>query len=96
MRLPAKGVARDELFEEMRTRKAADADWHGARTFSLIYPTNDDVDDVLREANNLYLFDTQNPDAEPKLRRAGADKVVNPHAIGGRHMASLVLHGEDS
>ncbi len=28
---------------------------------------------------------------EPKLRRAGADRVVNPHQIGGAHMASVVI-----
>ena len=27
------------------------------------------------------------PDAEDKLLRAGADRVISPHAIGGRHMA---------
>ena len=26
-------------------------------------------------------------DAEDKLRRAGADEVISPHVIGGRHMA---------
>jgi voltage-gated potassium channel len=29
-------------------------------------------------------------DAEPKLRQAGADRVVNPHRIGGTRMAALV------
>lgn len=29
--------------------------------------------------------------AKPKLRRAGADHIVNPHEIGGSKMASLVL-----
>lgn len=29
--------------------------------------------------------------AGPKLRQAGADRVVNPHEIGGRRMASFVL-----
>ncbi|MFV2039542.1 MAG: TrkA family potassium uptake protein [Acidimicrobiales bacterium] len=28
--------------------------------------------------------------AEPKLHQAGADRVVNPHALGGAHMAALV------
>ena len=27
------------------------------------------------------------PEAEEKLRRAGADEVVSPYAIGGREMA---------
>ena len=31
--------------------------------------------------------------AEPKLRQAGVDKVVNPHEIGGSRMAALVLTG---
>lgn len=30
------------------------------------------------------------PTAEPKLRRAGADKVVNPHQIGGARMAAFI------
>ena len=32
--------------------------------------------------------------AGPKLRRAGADRVVNPHRIGGARMASLVSSPE--
>ena len=31
------------------------------------------------------------PEAEAKLRRAGADKVVSPYAIGGRQMAMTAL-----
>ncbi len=30
--------------------------------------------------------------AEPKLRRAGADRVMTPNVIGGRRMATMVLH----
>jgi voltage-gated potassium channel len=30
-----------------------------------------------------------NDDAAPKLRRAGADRVVSPYSIGGRQMAML-------
>ncbi len=31
-------------------------------------------------------------DSEEKLKRAGADRVVNPQAIGGQRMAAFVLH----
>ena len=31
------------------------------------------------------------PESEGKLRRAGADRVISPHAIGGRRMAMLAL-----
>lgn len=32
------------------------------------------------------------PGAEGKLRRAGADRVILPHSLGGRRMAMLALH----
>lgn len=31
------------------------------------------------------------PDAEPKLQRAGADRVISPYSVGGRRMAMLAL-----
>lgn len=31
------------------------------------------------------------PDSEPKLRKAGADHVILPHAIGGRRMAGMLM-----
>ncbi|MHB8780895.1 MAG: potassium channel family protein [Candidatus Geothermincolia bacterium] len=30
-------------------------------------------------------------ESEPKLRRAGADRVISPHSIGGRRMAAMML-----
>ncbi len=32
-----------------------------------------------------------NEESEPKLRRAGADRVISPHSIGGRRMAAMLL-----
>jgi len=34
---------------------------------------------------------SSSPGAEGKLRRAGADRIISPHAIGGRRMAMLAL-----
>ncbi|OLR91031.1 pyridoxal phosphate-dependent decarboxylase family protein [Actinokineospora bangkokensis] len=68
VRLPADGTPRDELFAELRERKRADADWRGGRTWSLIYPAGEDVDAVLREANELYLHENAlNPFRFPSL-----------------------------
>ncbi|MDH3685922.1 MAG: aspartate aminotransferase family protein [Myxococcales bacterium] len=76
MELPKTGVARDALFAEMRKNKEADADWRGGRTFSLIYPTNDEIDDVLAEANELYLYENAlNPFRFPSLRQMEVDVV---------------------
>jgi glutamate/tyrosine decarboxylase-like PLP-dependent enzyme len=66
--LPPNGTPHAELLARMRERKTADADWRGARTFSLIYPAGPDVDAVLHEANNLYLYENAlNPFRFPSL-----------------------------
>ena len=46
MKLPRQGMTREAVLERMRERKAADADWRGGRTFSLVYPAGEDVDDL--------------------------------------------------
>jgi glutamate/tyrosine decarboxylase-like PLP-dependent enzyme len=66
--LPAQGTPHLDLIARMRQRKQADADWRGARTFSLIYPAGDEVDAVLHDANNLYLYENAlNPFRFPSL-----------------------------
>lgn len=66
--LPENGTPHSELLDRMRERKAADADWRSARTFSLIYPAGAQVDAVLHEANNLYLYENAlNPFRFPSL-----------------------------
>jgi len=76
MALPEKGIPRDELLARMRERKRADADWRGGRTFSLVYPAGEDVDELLREAAELYLFENAlNPFRFPSLRQM-EDEVV--------------------
>jgi sphinganine-1-phosphate aldolase len=88
MKLPKSGIRRDELFDKMRAMKAADADWRGGRTWSLIYPAGEDVDDVLREANNLYLFENAlNPFRFPSLRQMELDVVS---------MTVDLLHGSEA
>lgn len=66
--LPEKGIPREDVFATMRERKAADADWRGGKTWSLIYPAGEAVDEVLREANELYMFENAlNPFRFPSL-----------------------------
>jgi len=76
MELPPRGLPQDEVLARMRELKTADADWRGGRTWSLIYPAGEDVDAVLREAANLYLFENAlNPLRFPSLKRMEADVV---------------------
>ena len=66
--LPKNGTPHDDLLSLMRDNKAGDADWRGGKTWSLIYPAGEDVDGVLSDANNLYLFENAlNPFKFPSL-----------------------------
>jgi sphinganine-1-phosphate aldolase len=75
--LPEHGTPRDELFARMREAKTADADWRGGKTWSLIYPAGEDVDEVLRFANEMYMFENAlNPYRFPSLARMEKDVVA--------------------
>ena len=87
-RLPAEGVAPEELFTAMRERKKEDADWRSARTWSLIYPAGEDVEEVVEQANLLYLHENAlNPMRFPSLRTMEREVVSMTahllHAPGG-------------
>lgn len=84
MELPRTGTPRAELIEQMRKGKEQDADWRGARTFSLVYPAGEDVDALLSEANNLYLYENAlNPLRFPSLRQMEVDVVSMTRTLLG-------------
>ena len=57
MQLPKRGTAHADVISQIEQAKKGDADWQGARTFSLIYPAGEDVDGLLRDANLQYLYE---------------------------------------
>ena len=60
----------------MKQLKSTDADWRGGRTWSLLYPAGEDVDRLLSDANNLYLYENAlNPFRFPSLRQMETDVV---------------------
>jgi sphinganine-1-phosphate aldolase len=69
MALPKTGLSREDVLARMRERKKQDADWHAGRTFSLVYPASEEVDRVLADANELYVYENAlNPLRFPSLR----------------------------
>ncbi len=69
-----------------------------SRASTLVLALDSDADNLYvtltarSERPDLFIVvRTNDPSAEAKLRRAGADRVVNPHEIGGARMAALVL-----
>lgn len=88
MKLPAKSSALGEIVAVMKERKAADANWRGGRTFSLIYPAGEDVDRALREFNELYLYENAlNPFRFPSLLAMEQEVVA---------MTAGLLHGDEN
>jgi voltage-gated potassium channel len=68
------------------------------RARGLVSAVGSDTDNTFitlsaREAHPKLFIEARasNPESESKLRRAGADRVISPHAIGGRRMAMLAL-----
>ena len=85
--LPKAGTSPDQVLARMRELKKGDADWRAGRTWSLVYPAGEDVDDVLREANLLYLYENAlNPFRFPSLRQLEVEVVK---------MTASLLHGDD-
>jgi sphinganine-1-phosphate aldolase len=86
--LPKRGRSRDDVIAAMRERKRGDADWRGGRTWSLVYPAGEEIDEVLREANLLYLYENAlNPFRFPSLRALEVEVV---------ELTCGLLHGEES
>lgn len=68
MELPRHGTPAKEVLARMRSRKEADADWRAGKTWSLVYPASEAVDELLREANELYVYENAlNPFRFPSL-----------------------------
>ena len=94
--MPEHGRRSAAVFQELFERKTGDADWQHGRTFNLVYPTGrSDVDAVLAEANNAYLYENAlNPNRFPSLGSMQRDvldmvaSLVNAPVGGGAGFSS--------
>jgi glutamate/tyrosine decarboxylase-like PLP-dependent enzyme len=85
-RLPEHGSSLDDVMERLRALQVNDADYHNARTWSLIYNAGPDVDAVLQAAGGHTLLENAlNPFVFPSLREMQRDIVA---------VVSDLLHGE--
>lgn len=85
--LPADGWSREEILEHLRRLAAADPDYAGGRTWSLVYYLGAGHTRLLQEAHNLFLSaNALNPMAFKSLTRM-------EHAVV--RMTAGLLHGDD-
>jgi sphinganine-1-phosphate aldolase len=86
-RLPEQGLPLDEVMARLRDLETNDADYHNARTWSLIYNAGPDVDEVLQAAaSHVLLENALNPFVFPSLREMQRDVVS---------IVNGLLHGDE-
>jgi sphinganine-1-phosphate aldolase len=84
--IPDHGTARPDLLEQVRAAAEADVDWHGGRTFSLVYHHSDEHHAFLEQVVGAFLStNALNPLAFQSLRRFEAEVV---------QMAAWLLGGD--
>jgi sphinganine-1-phosphate aldolase len=86
--IPTSGTDRDTLLEEVRAAASGDVDWHGGRTFSLVYHHSDEHHAFLERVVGTFLStNALNPLAFQSLRRFEAEVV---------RMTAWLLGGDDA
>ena len=77
MKLPAKGMTRDELDEQLRLESAKDVDWKGGKIWTLVYYAGDDVASVLGDTFTQYLYTNGlGPTAFKSLKRFESEVIA--------------------
>lgn len=81
---PKRGLPRDEVLAFMRAARDRDVQWQRGRVFGLVYHVNDEIDDLLKEASNLFFSENGlNPTAFPSLRKFETEIVAMTASLLG-------------
>jgi glutamate/tyrosine decarboxylase-like PLP-dependent enzyme len=68
----------------MRAARDHDIQWHRGRVFGLVYHINDEIDELLKEASNLFFSENGlNPTAFPSLRKFETEIVAMTASLLG-------------
>ena len=68
----------------MRAARDHDIHWHRGRVFGLVYHINDEIDELLKEASNLFFSENGlNPTAFPSLRKFETEIVAMTASLLG-------------
>ena len=85
MSLPDRGLAHDDILARLDELRRDDADWHGGRTFGLVYDGGEDVHAIADDVARVFLHENAlNTLAMPSLGQ------IQREVVGS--MAEL-LHG---
>lgn len=98
--LPKKGMAREDVLNTLKSFKSDDLKWHDGQLFGLIYETGTDLEDLIKEANTLFLIENGlNPTAFPSLVKMETEvvsMVTNLSGGGEEAVGNLTTGGTES
>jgi glutamate/tyrosine decarboxylase-like PLP-dependent enzyme len=86
MRIPERGLSRDEIFRRLESFRAGDTPWRDGRTWAYVYDPGPEAEEVIQRAYTMYLSENGlDPTAFPSALRMENDVVA---------MAAAHLHGD--
>jgi sphinganine-1-phosphate aldolase len=87
VRIPAKGLRAEEIFERMEAYRAGDMNWREGRTWAYIYDPGPEAEEVIKRAYMMFLTENAlDPTVFPSALRFENELVA---------MASAHLNGDD-
>ena len=70
MRIPDKGLAKDEIFRRLEAFRADDVNWRSGRTWAYVYDPGKEAEEVIKQAYTMYLSENAlDPTAFPSMLR---------------------------
>ena len=87
MRIPAKGIGKEEIFERMEAYRAGDMNWRDGRTWAYVYDPGPKAEEVIKQAYMMFLTENAlDPTVFPSVLRFENELVA---------MASAHLNGDE-
>jgi len=87
VRIPAKGISKEEIFERMEAYRAGDMNWRDGRTWAYVYDPGPEAEKVIKQAYMMFLTENAlDPTVFPSALRFENELVA---------MATAHLNGDD-
>jgi glutamate/tyrosine decarboxylase-like PLP-dependent enzyme len=97
---PEKGLSRQEVLAAMEEARGQDFDWRRGRLFSTVYPVDQEIYELLKDAFNLFFTENGlNPTVFPSLRKFENEVVAMTASLlgGDQHVVgNMTLGGSES
>ena len=77
MRIPDKGLSKDEIFRRLEAFRADDVSWRSGRTWAYVYDPGREAEEVIKQAYGMYLSENAlDPTAFPSMLRLETSLVA--------------------